>query len=94
MEKSFDGDWLAILPLVLAVGVVVLVWRRSWSAPLYAAGVLAVVFLSLLWAYWVQRPGVHYLLSSSGSRTVTTLVVVGGLFLPVVGAELLRGRRP
>ncbi len=93
VEKSFDGDWLAILPLALAVGLVVLAWRR-WSAPLFAAGVLAVVFLSLLWAYWVQRPGLNYLLSSSGSRTVTTLVVVAGLFLPVVGAELQRKRSP
>jgi len=93
VEKSFAGDWLAILPLALAVGLVVLAWRRSWSAPLFAGGILAVVFLSLLWAYWVQRPGLHYLLSTSGSRTVTTLVVVGGVFLPVVGAELLRKSR-
>lgn len=90
VEKSFSGDWLAILPLVLAVGLVVVAWRMTWSAPLFAAGVLAVVFLSLLWAYWVQRPSVHYLLSTSGSRTVTTLVVVGGVFLPILGAELLR----
>jgi hypothetical protein len=92
VAKSFDGDWLAILPLVLAAVVVVLVWRRAYSAPLFAAGVLAVVFLSLLWGYWVQRPGLNYLLSSSGSRTVTTLVVVAGVFLPIVGAELLRAR--
>jgi hypothetical protein len=94
VTKSFDGDWLAILPLVLAVVVVVLVWRRAFSGPLFAAGVLAVVFLSLLWGYWVQRPGLNYLLSSSGSRTVTTLVVAAGVFLPIVGAELLRSRRP
>jgi hypothetical protein len=92
VTRSFDGDWLAILPLALAAVIVVLVWRRTYSSPLFAAGVLAVVFLSLLWAYWVQRPGLHYLLSSSGSRTVTTLVVVAGVFLPVVGAELLRSR--
>src|SRR5689334_2290109 len=90
VEKSFGGDWLAILPLALAVGLLVLAWRRSRSVPLLAGGVLAVVFLSLLWAYWVQRPGLHYLLSTSGSRTVTTLVVVGAVFLPILGAELLR----
>jgi hypothetical protein len=90
VEKSFAGDWLALLPLALAVGLLVLAWRRSWSGPLFAGGVLAVVFLSLLWAYWVQRPGLHYLLSTSGSRTVTTLVVVGAVFLPILGAELLR----
>jgi hypothetical protein len=93
VTKSFDGDWLAILPLALVLVGVVLLWRRSYPVALFAAGVLAVVFLSLLWAYWVQRPGLDYLLSSSGSRTVTTLVVVGGVFLPVVGAELLRARR-
>jgi hypothetical protein len=93
VEKSFAADWLAILPLLLAVVVVALVWRRSQAAALFTAGALAIVFLSLLWAYWVQRPGLHYLLSSSGSRTVTTLVVVAGVFLPIVGAELLRSRR-
>jgi hypothetical protein len=93
VAKSCDADWLAILPLALAVGVVVVARRRAWSASLFAGGVLAVVFCSLLWAYWVQRPDIHYLLSTSASRTVTTLVVVAGLFLPVVGAELLRARR-
>jgi hypothetical protein len=93
VEKAFDGDWLAIVPIVLVAGLVVLAWRRSWSAPLFLAGLLAVVFLSLLWAYWVQRPGLNYLLSTSANRTVTTLVVVCGVFLPIIGAELLRGRR-
>jgi len=93
VDKSSDGDWLAILPLLVAVVIVLLAWRSSFSAPLFAVGALAVVFLSLLWAYWIQRPRVSYLLSSSGSRTVTTLVVVAGVFLPVVGAELLRTRR-
>jgi hypothetical protein len=93
LEKSFDGDWLAILPLVLAAVVVALAWRRAYPGPLFAAGVLVVVFVSLLWGYWVQRPGLDYLLSSSGRRTITTLVVVAGVFLPIVGAELLRSRR-
>src|SRR5581483_3788672 len=47
VEKSFGGDWLAILPLALAVGLLVLAWRRSWSGPLFAGGVLLVVFLAL-----------------------------------------------
>jgi hypothetical protein len=93
VEKSFDGDWLAIVPIALVAGLAVLAWRRSWSAPVFVGGLLAIVFLSLLWAYWVQRPGLHYLLSTSASRTVTSLVVVAGIFLPIVGAELLRARR-
>ncbi len=92
VPKSLDGDWLAILPLVLVAVLVVVAWRRSSTGPLFAAGVLAIVFLSLLWGYWVNRTGLNYLLSTSGSRTVTTLVVVGGVFLPIVGAELLRAR--
>jgi hypothetical protein len=94
VEKAFAGDWLAIVPLVLVAGLVVLARRRSWSAPLFLGGLLLIVFLSLLWAYWVQRPGLNYLLSTSASRTVTTLVVVCGVFLPILGAELLRSRRP
>jgi hypothetical protein len=92
VRRGFDGDWLAILPIVLVVGLVVLAWRRRWSAPLFVAGLLGIVFASLLWAYWVQRPSLNYLLSTSASRTVTSLVVVGGLFLPILGAELLRAR--
>jgi hypothetical protein len=91
-EKSFADDWLAILPLALALVVVVLAWRRSWTAALFLLGTLLVVFVSVVWAYWVQRPRVHYLLSTSGSRTVTTLVVLAGVFLPIIGAELLRAR--
>ena len=60
---------------------------------MFVAGLLAIVFLSLLWAYWVQRPSLHYLLSTSASRTVTSLVVVAGIFIPIIGAELLRSRR-
>ena len=93
VEKSFDGDWLAIVPILLVAGVAVPVWRRTWSAPVFVAGLLAIIFLSLLWAYWVQRPSLHYLLSTSASRTVTSLVVVAGIFIPIVGAELLRARR-
>jgi len=92
VERGFDGDWLAILPIVLVVALVVLAWRRRWSAPLYVGGVLGIVFVSLLWAYWVQRPSLNYLLSTSANRTVTSLVVVAALFLPILGAELLRGR--
>jgi len=93
VEKSFDGDWLAIVPIALVAGLALLAWRRSWSAPVFVAGLLAIVFLSLLWAYWVQRPSLHYLLSTSASRTVTSLVVVAGIFIPIIGAELLRSRR-
>lgn len=93
ISKSFDGDWLAIVPLALVVAVVLLVVRRRYTAALFAGGALAVVFLSLLWGYWVNRPGLNYLLSSSGSRTVTTLVVVAGIFLPILGAELLERSR-
>jgi hypothetical protein len=93
VEKSFDGDWLAIVPIALVAGLALLAWRRSWLAPVFVAGLLAIVFLSLLWAYWVQRPGLHYLLSTSASRTVTSLVVVAGIFIPIIGAELLRARR-
>jgi hypothetical protein len=92
VTKSFDSDWLAILPIVLVLVVIVLALCRRYTAALFAGGALLVVFLSLLWGYWVNRPGLHYLLSSSGSRTVTTLVVVGAVFLPIVGAELLRAR--
>jgi hypothetical protein len=93
VEKSFAGDWLAILPLALVLAVVVVAWRRSRTAAVLLLGALAIVFVSVLWGYWVQRPRVHYLLSTSGSRTVTTLVVLAGVFLPIVGAELLRARR-
>jgi hypothetical protein len=94
VRRAIDGDWLAILPLAVLVGLVLLVRWHAYSAALFAAGALAIVFLSLIWAYWVQRPGLHYLLSSSGRRTVTSLVVVAGVFLPVLGAELVRSRRP
>ena len=66
VEKSFAGDWLAIVPIALVGGLALLVWRRSRVSAGVRGGALAIVFLSLLWGYWVSRPSLHYLLSTSG----------------------------
>jgi hypothetical protein len=51
---------------------------------------MVVVFVSLVWGYWVQRETIGSLLRFSANRVVTTLVVVAGVLVPLVAAELTR----
>jgi hypothetical protein len=90
LSHGFDSHWHWALPLALGAVTLGLWARRSRGASLYAAGAMVVVFISLVWGYWVQRETIGSLLRFSANRVVTTLVVVAGVLVPVVAAELTR----
>jgi len=48
--------------------------------------------VSVVWAYWVGRPSLHYYLQHSARRVVTTPVVLLGAFLPVLVVAASRRR--
>jgi hypothetical protein len=90
-DRVVDGEWLFVLPLAAAAVALALWTRRGRQASLFAGGVMLAIFGSLVWAYWVQRPGIDWLLRTSVDRTVTTLLVCAGAFLPLIAAGLAEG---
>jgi len=58
----------------------------------FVAAVACLVLVSVVWAYWVGRPSLHYYLQHSARRVVTTPVVLLGAFLPVLVVAASRRR--
>ena len=86
------GAWLVIVP---AAAVAVLLAARGGErrTAVFVAAVACLVLVSVVWAYWVGRPSLHYYLQHSARRVVTTPVVLLGAFLPVLWVAASRGRR-
>jgi hypothetical protein len=85
------GAWLAIVPAA-AVAVVLAARGGERRTAIFVAAVACLVLLSVVWAYWVGRPSLHYYLQHSARRVVTTPVVLLGAFLPVLCVAAARGR--
>jgi hypothetical protein len=88
-----DTGWLAILPIAVAIALVVLLLRTGWPMSLFPVAVIVAVFLGLTWGYLARPLGIQEILAVAGRRTLSTLVLAAGVFLPVLGAELSRTRR-
>lgn len=91
-HQAFNANWIAILPIAVVAGLVVLFFRRGWPPALFAVTVLAAVFVGLTWGYMVRPLGIEEILQVAGLRTLSTLVLAAAVFLPVVGAGLSRPR--
>ncbi len=86
------GAWLVIVPAA-AVAVVLAARGGERGTAVFVAAVACLVLVSVVWAYWVGRPSLHYYLHHSARRVVTTPVVLLGAFLPVLCVAASRGRR-
>lgn len=86
------GAWLVIVPAA-AVAVVLAARGGERRTAVFVAAVACLVLVSVVWAYWVGRPSLHYYLQHSARRVVTTPVVLLGAFLPVLCVAAAR-RRP
>ena len=83
--------WLLIVPLAVVAATVA--WRRS-RAP--EAAVLALFFAlsvaGLALAYWSTRLGIHYQLSTSARRVVTSIVFTAAVVTPLLAAREISER--
>jgi hypothetical protein len=88
-EQAFKpGWWLALLPLLLIAVVLALRDGRGRPLAVFTLTLVGLMFLSLLWAYWGDRPEIHQHVAHTARRVVTSALVVCGLFLPLLVAEL------
>jgi 4-amino-4-deoxy-L-arabinose transferase-like glycosyltransferase len=85
------GAWLVIVPAA-AVAVVLAARGGERRTAVFVAAVACLVLVSVVWAYWVGRPSLHYYLQHSARRVVTTPVVLLGAFLPVLCVAASRRR--
>ena len=85
------GAWLVIVPAA-AVAVILAARGGERRTAVFVAAVACLVLVSVVWAYWVGRPSLHYYLQHSARRVVTTPVVLLGAFLPVLWVAA--SRRP
>jgi len=85
------GAWLVIVPAA-AVAVVLAARGGERRTAVFVAAVACLVLVSVVWAYWVGRPSLHYYLQHSARRVVTTPVVLLGAFLPVLVVAASRRR--
>jgi hypothetical protein len=81
------ASWLLILPVALVV-VVLDFWRHNRRIGGFVLSVVGLVTAAVLWAYWIGRPEVHWYVTHSARRTVTTAVLCAGMFIPVLVSEL------
>jgi hypothetical protein len=77
-------EWLLIVPLLLVVAAA----ARKPAAIAAVGAVLAVI----LFAYWVDRDAIDFVLGTSAYRTVDTAVLLAGVLLPLAAEALLQQR--
>jgi hypothetical protein len=89
VEQAFKpGWWIVVLPLLLIAAVVALRSDRSRPLAAFVLSLLGLMFVSLVWAYWADRPEITKHVAHTAPRVVTSVLVVAGLFLPLLVAEL------
>ncbi|MGH3009072.1 MAG: hypothetical protein ACRDLM_06645 [Gaiellaceae bacterium] len=92
VRQAVNGDWLAILPIAAAVGLAVLILRRGWPQAIFPVAVIVAIWLGLTWGYVARPLGIEEILQVAGRRTLSTLILVAAVFLPVLGAALSRAQ--
>ncbi len=77
------------MPLFVSLSLVGLIRTRrlAWSAGLLW---LTLTFAFLVWAYWVNRDAIGFLLATSAYRTIDPIVLTAAVFVPVLADRLLR----
>jgi Dolichyl-phosphate-mannose-protein mannosyltransferase len=80
-------DWLLIVPLA-AVAVALAVPGEGRGTAVFVAAVAVLVLASVAWAYWVGRPHLHYYITHTAKRVVTTPVLVLAVLLPLLIAAV------
>jgi hypothetical protein len=97
VEALRPSAWIVILPLFLLAAALAL-RRNHRGVGGFLLILVALMFVSLVWAYWTDVPEIHGHVRRTGRRVVTTPLILCAVFLPLVVAELSsgtsRGRTP
>ncbi len=88
-ELADPRNWLLLVPLTLAVALALALRQRRWVW-LGAPATLAALFGFWVWAYWVDRDPIDYLLATSSYRVIDSIVLLAAVVLPVLSEGLAR----
>lgn len=80
-------DWLLVLPIALAAGV--LVARRVPALALLLVGFPVLVLVGLVLVFWISVLPLEGYIEASAERTVLTPLLLAGVLLPLALAALL-----
>ena len=80
------GSWSYLVRLILFAFVAALVLRRFRLA-LFGIGWLLLSFAGLIAIYWISTNSLTSHLANSSDRTIDSLVLAGGLLVPVLLAQ-------
>lgn len=72
-----QGTWFYLVPLGAAVAIAALVVRTQRAAAAFYLATGVAVFAGLVWAYVIANSNLTWHLSTSGSRVVSAVVLVG-----------------
>lgn len=88
----FDpGALLLAVPLVLALGAVLIAARRGRLA-VFGVGTIVLAFAGYLAIYWIGRPEIHFYLDSSAGRVVVPIAVFATVLFPLMLSEALASK--
>jgi len=86
-EHLFDPtEWLIIVPLAIVLALV----ARQPKVLLVPAALLAVV----LFAYWVDRDEINFVLATSAYRVIDPVVLSAAVLIPLLAESFLQQRHP
>jgi hypothetical protein len=80
--------WLVAVPLALAGAA--LVFRRQPGLALLTGLLVVVSMAGLIVIYWIGSIPIDFWLTTSGERTVMSIVMTCGALFPLLVAEALR----
>ena len=80
--------WLAVVPLVLALAV--LLARRRRELAVLAFGTAALAFLGLAAVYWISPLPVQWYIDTSAARVTASTAVFCAALFPLLLHEALR----
>jgi hypothetical protein len=75
--NAVGEDWPVIVPAAIVLAGVGVATRQLRPLAAFHAIAGLAFFAVLVWIYWISTSDIHWYLSTSGSRTVTTLVFIG-----------------
>jgi hypothetical protein len=84
--------WLFVVPLTLLLAALLV--RRRPGLAVYVLGTLSLAFLGNAAIYWISTFEIHWYISTSAERTVSSMVVFSAAVFPLLLEQALGDRAP